>query len=108
MDLVLPSTSCYAQTMGGWAYIMSNKPNGILYVGVTADLSRRVYEHRESLYKGFTKRYRLKTLVFYEFYDDIREAIQRETTMKSWLRGWKVRLIHSLNPEWRDLYPDLA
>jgi putative endonuclease len=94
--------------MGGWVYMMSNKPNGTLYVGVTADLSRRVYEHKEGLQRGFTKRYGLKTLVFYEPYDDIRTAIQREKTIKTWPRGWKVRLIHTLNPEWRDLYADLA
>jgi putative endonuclease len=94
--------------MGGWVYMMSNKPNGILYVGVTADLARRVYEHKEGLYRGFTKRYGLKTLVFYEAYDDIRIAIQREKTIKGWPREWKVRLIHALNPEWRDLYGDLA
>jgi len=92
---------------GGCVYILSNKPNGILYVGVTSDLIQRVYQHREGLVKGFSKTYGLKLLVYYEQYDDIRIAIQREKTMKHWPRAWKVRLIHKLNPEWKDLYPDL-
>ena len=91
----------------GCIYILSNKPNGILYVGVTNDLVRRIYQHREGVVKGFTKRYRLKRLVYYEQYDDIRIAIQREKTMKHWPRAWKVRLIHGLNPNWDDLYPSL-
>ena len=93
---------------GGWVYIMTNHANGELYVGVTANLSRRVYEHREGLIPGFTKRYGLKRLVYYEQYDDIRSAIQREKNLKHWSRAWKVRLILDSNPEWRDLYDDLA
>ncbi len=93
---------------GGWVYIMTNHANGVLYVGVTANLSRRVYEHREGLIAGFTKRYGLKRLVYCEQYDDIRSAIQREKNLKHWSRAWKVRLILDLNPEWRDLYDDLA
>ncbi len=94
--------------MGGWVYIMTNKRDGTLYIGVTSDLARRVYEHREGLFRGFTKRYGLKHLVYYESYSDIRDAIQRETTMKHWSRAWKVRLIHGFNPEWDDLYKTLA
>jgi putative endonuclease len=67
---------------GGWVYIMTNRPNGTLYTGVTNDLSRRAFEHREGLYDGFTKRYGLKRLVWYECYEDIRDAIQRERNMK--------------------------
>ena len=93
---------------GGWIYIMTNRANGVLYVGVTSNLSRRVHEHREGLIDGFTKRYGLKRLVYYEAYDDIRRAIQREHNMKHWPRAWKVRLILDMNPEWRDLYEDLA
>lgn len=93
---------------GGWVYIMTNRANGVLYVGVTADLSRRAYEHREGLIKGFTRRYGLKRLVYFERYDDIWTAIQREKNMKHWSRAWKVRLILDFNPEWRDLYEDLA
>ncbi len=94
--------------MGGAVYIMTNKPNGTLYVGVTSDLSRRVFEHREGIYPGFTKDYGLKMLVYYEHFDDIREAIQREKTMKHWRRTWKVQLILELNPVWADLYETLA
>lgn len=93
---------------GGWVYIMTNRANGVLYVGVTADFSRRAYEHREGLIKGFTRRYGLKRLVYFERYDDIWTAIQREKNMKHWSRAWKVRLILDFNPEWRDLYEDLA
>jgi putative endonuclease len=92
---------------GGWVYIMSNRRNGTLYTGVTADLSRRIWEHREGLYKGFTQQYGLKRLVYYERYEDIRDAIQREHNMKHWPRAWKVRLIHGMNPEWDDLYETL-
>lgn len=93
---------------GGWVYMMTNRPNGTLYIGVTSDLSRRVYEHREGLVPGFTKRYGLKRLVWHTRFEDIRDAIQHEKNMKHWLRGWKVRLILQENPEWRDLYEELA
>jgi putative endonuclease len=93
---------------GGWVYIMTNRPNGTLYLGVTSDLARRVWEHREGVIEGFTKRYGLKGLVWYEPHDDIRTAIQREKNMKHWPRAWKVRLILDMNPEWRDLYDGLA
>jgi len=92
---------------GGWVYIMTNHPNGTLYTGVTADISRRAYEHREGLCEGFTKQYRLARLVWYEFHDGISAAIQREKNMKHWPRAWKVRPILAMNPEWRDLYLDL-
>ncbi len=84
---------------GGWVYILTNRPNGTLYLGVTADLSRRVWEHREGRGGTFTRRYRLKRLVWYEPYADIRDAIQRERTMKHWPRTWKVRLILAMNPD---------
>jgi putative endonuclease len=92
---------------GGWVYFMSNRRDGVLYVGVTANLSRRVWEHREGLIDGFTRRYGLKWLVYYERFEDIRDAIQREKTIKHWPRAWKVRLIHGMNPEWDDLYETL-
>jgi putative endonuclease len=92
---------------GGWLYIMTNRPNGTLYTGVTADISRRAFEHREGLVKGFTKRYGLKRLVYTEFYESIGDAIQREHNIKHWSRAWKVRLILDANPEWRDLYEEL-
>jgi putative endonuclease len=93
---------------GGWVYIMTNQPNGTLYLGVTNDLARRAFEHREGSSRGFTHLYGLKRLVWYEPHDDIRTAIQREKTMKHWPRTWKVRLILEMNPDWRDLYEDLA
>jgi putative endonuclease len=93
---------------GGWVYIITNKPNGILYAGVTSNLARRTFEHREGLISGFSKRYGLKRLVYCERYDDIRLAIQREKTLKHWPRAWKVRLIRDMNPEWNDLYDQLA
>ena len=92
---------------GGWVYILTNRSNGVLYVGVTNDLIRRVWEHRKGLVEGFTRRYGLKTLVYFELYDDIRQAIQREKNIKHWSRTWKVRIILRENPEWRDLYDSL-
>ena len=89
---------------GGWTYIMTNKPNGILYVGVTSDLARRIWEHREGLADGFTKRHGLKRLVYVERHDEIVRAIQREKNLKHWSRAWKVGLILAENPEWCDLY----
>jgi putative endonuclease len=87
---------------------MTNRPNGTLYVGVTSDLSRRIWEHREGVTGGFTTRYGLRRLVYVEPYDDIRTAIQREQNLKHWPRAWKVRLILDTNPGWNDLYPLLA
>jgi putative endonuclease len=92
---------------GGWLYFMTNRRDGILYAGVTSNLPSRAFQHREGVIKGFTKRYALKRLVYYEYFDDIRDAIQREKTIKHWPRAWKVRLIHSMNPDWDDLYDTL-
>jgi putative endonuclease len=92
---------------GGWIYIMTNRPNGTLYIGVTNDIVRRTYEHRTGIGSAFTKRYRLHRLVYFERHEDILGAIQRETNMKDWPRGWKARLISHNNPDWRDLYDDL-
>ena len=92
---------------GGWVYFVTNKRNGILYVGVTSNLPARVYQHREALIDGFTKQYGLKQLVYYEVFDDIRLAIAREKAIKHWPRAWKVRLIHGMNPEWKDLFDTL-
>ena len=92
---------------GGWIYIMTNRPNGTLYVGVTNNIVRRAYEHRSGVMDGFTKRYKLHRLVFFEWHDDIVTAIQREKNLKEWPRAWKARLIGHGNPDWRDLYDDL-
>lgn len=91
----------------GYVYLLTNKPNGVLYTGVTSDLARRVYEHKQKLFEGFTKKYGLDTLVYYEVYDSITEAIVREKAIKAWKRAWKVRLILQSNPEWNDLYDTL-
>jgi putative endonuclease len=91
-----------------WVYIVTNRPNGTLYVGVTTDLARRIWEHREGLMDGFTKRYGLKRLVYVEPHVDISSAIQRERNMKHWPRTWKVRLILATNSAWRDLYEELV
>ena len=89
-------------------YILASKPRGTLYVGVTNDLVRRTHEHREGLLEGFAKRYRLKMLVHFERFDAPRPAIQREKNIKHWSRSWKLGLVESANPQWRDLYRDIA
>ena len=91
--------------MGGYVYILANDSNGTLYIGVTNDLIRRVFEHREEVAEGFTKKYGVKRLVHFEQFDDISTAIQREKTLKRWSRAWKIELIEKANPEWDDLYP---
>jgi putative endonuclease len=93
---------------GGWVYIVTNKPNGTLYVGVTAELQRRAWEHREGVVEGFTKRYQLKRLVYAERHEDIRDAIHREKRLKYWPRQWKINLIRKDNPDWADLYESLT
>jgi len=95
-------------TKGGWVYIVTNRPNGILYVGVTADIARRAWEHREGLQEGFTRRYGLTRLVFAERHEEIAAAISREKAIKGWRRAWKTRLIIAQNPDWQDLYERLV
>ena len=92
---------------GGWVYIMTNRPNGTLYTGVTADLSRRAYEHREGLAPGFNKKYGVKMLIHFEEHESIIAAIQHEKNIKHWSREWKIDLIISMNPAWRDLYDEI-
>jgi putative endonuclease len=93
---------------GGWVYIVTNRTDGTLYVGVTSDLARRAWEHREGVAAGFTQKYRLKRLVWAERHEDIRGAIQREKNLKHWPRAWKLDLIVAGNPDWSDLYDNLA
>ena len=81
---------------------------GTLYIGVTSDLVKRVYEHKQDLVEGFTKRYRVHTLVYYELFEDMSQAIGREKQLKKWQRAWKIELIERMNPEWRDLYADIV
>jgi putative endonuclease len=85
-------------------YILASKPNGVLYTGVTSDLWSRMYDHVTGAFEGFTKKYGVKTLVYYEMHDTMDAAIRREKRIKEWQRAWKVRLINSFNPEWRDMY----
>lgn len=92
----------------GYVYIMTNRPNGTLYIGVTSDLVKRVYEHRTGAASGFTKRYGLKQLVYFEAHADIATAIAREKAMKFWRRAWKVKRIDDMNPAWRDLFDEIA
>jgi len=91
----------------GWAYILASARNGTLYVGSATDLFFRIYEHREKLRPGFTSRYGVTMLVWYEAYPSIIEARHREYANKKWRRAWKLALIESINPEWRDLYDEL-
>jgi putative endonuclease len=88
-------------------YIMANQPNGTLYVGVTSDLLSRIYDHQQSRFDGFAKKYGCKTLVWWEEHHDINLAIKREKQLKAWERKWKLELIEKENPTWRDLYDDL-
>ena len=92
----------------GFVYILTNKRGGTLYIGVTSDLPKRIYEHKEGVGGGFTKRYGLKILAYYEVFEEITEAINREKQLKKWNRAWKIELIEKVNPQWRDLYDELA
>jgi len=85
--------------MGGWVYIMTNRRNGTLYIGVTSDLVRRVWEHREGVGRQFVRRCALHRLVYFEHHEDIRTAIQRKTSLKRWPRAWKVRLLAAQKPD---------
>ncbi|MCX8996693.1 GIY-YIG nuclease family protein [Rhizobiaceae bacterium BDR2-2] len=94
--------------MSGFVYIVASQPRGTLYIGVTSDLERRIYEHREGLVPGFTSRYGCTKLVWYEEHDRIGSAITREKSIKRWYRQWKIALIEGFNPDWRDLYEDFS
>ena len=85
-------------------YILASARDGILYIGVTSDIYGRMAEHHQGLIEGFTKKYGVKMLVYYEFFETMPEAIQREKRLKEWKRAWKVRLVNSMNPEWRNLF----
>ena len=87
-----------------YVYVLANKPRGTTYVGVTSNLVERVWQHKQEQADGFTKRYGLKSLVWYEQHEDVQEAILREKQIKNWNRLWKIELIESGNPEWNDLY----
>ena len=88
-------------------YILASKKNGTLYIGVTSDLAKRLFEHKSDLVEGFTKKYQVHDLVYYEVADDIHVAISREKQLKKWKREWKIELIEKENPEWLDLSEEL-
>ncbi|MBI4709466.1 MAG: GIY-YIG nuclease family protein [Candidatus Portnoybacteria bacterium] len=90
-----------------YVYILAGKRNGALYIGVTSDLKKRVWEHKNNIIEGFTKKYKVHGLVYFEQTNDIRSAIRKEKQLKKWNRKWKLDLIEKSNPEWRDLYDDL-
>jgi putative endonuclease len=91
-----------------WVYILASRPRGTLYTGVTSNLVRRIYEHREGFVDGFTREHNVKMLVHYEPHATPMNAIQREKNIKYWSRKWKIDLIRSLNPDWRDLWRTLS
>ena len=91
-----------------FVYIIASKRNGTLYIGVTNDLVKRVYEHKQGLVEGFTKKYKVDRLVFFEETNDVESAIIREKQMKKWNRKWKIELIEKQNPEWKDLYEGMV
>jgi len=91
-----------------FVYILASKRNGTMYVGVTGNLANRIYEHKEDLRDGFSKKYGIHHLVWFEEYGDVQDAIVREKRIKKWRRAWKMELIEKMNPEWRDLYPDIV
>lgn len=93
---------------GGWTYIMTNRPRGVLYIGVTAYLAQRIDQHRQSRGSAFCRRYGLNRLVLAESHDGIGQAIAREKALKAWKRDWKIRLIEETNPEWLDLFDQIV
>jgi putative endonuclease len=88
-------------------YILASNKNGTLYVGVTSDLVKRIWEHKNDLVEGFTKRYKVHNLVWYELHNNMDAAIEREKNMKEWKRTWKINLIEKDNPNWNDLYDSI-
>jgi putative endonuclease len=91
-----------------YVYILASKRNGTLYISVTNNLIRRVYEHKNDLINGFAKKYKVHMLVYYEHANDIYSAIQREKRLKKWERKWKIELIETMNPDWHDFYEELV
>ncbi len=91
-----------------YVYILASKKRGTLYIGVTSDLVKRIFEHKNNFVEGFTQKYHVHQLVYYEVFEDINNAILREKQLKKWNRVWKFELIENFNPEWRDLYNEVA
>lgn len=88
-------------------YILASKRNGTLYIGITSNLIKRVWEHKNNLVEGFTKQYNIHILVYFEETSDVESAILKEKKLKNWHRDWKINLINSFNPNWKDLYQDI-
>lgn len=93
--------------MSGYLYILSNRKNGTLYIGATADIEKKIWEHQQKVVSGFSDKYNLTNLVYYETFDNVLLARARERTLKKWNRSWKIALIEKMNPGWRDLYRDI-
>lgn len=91
-----------------FVYILASQKNGTLYTGFTSNLIKRIYEHKNDLTPGFTRKYGVKTLVYFEMTNNVQEAIKREKNIQAWKRSWKIRLIERSNPNWRDLYPEIS
>jgi putative endonuclease len=91
-----------------YVYILASQRNGTLYVGMTNDLVRRCYEHKHDMVDGFTKKYQVHILVYFEMHNDVSEALKREKQLKKWNRSWKIRLIEEKNPEWMELYDSIV
>ena len=89
-------------------YILAKAQNSTFYIGITSDLPKRVWEHKTEIADGFTKKYGIKTLVYYEIFEDPEHAIQREKRLKRWPRSWKIKVIEEMNPDWKDLYEDIC
>jgi putative endonuclease len=102
------TAAAMARDRNYWVYIVANGLGGTLYIGVTNDLIRRVHEHKNKVAEGFTKKYDVDRLLYFEAFDDIENAIRREKRLKKWNRAWKIRLIEETNPNWTDLYPSIA
>ena len=107
----IKNTSLYLEEAMEWqpcVYILTNKENGTLYVGVTSNLPKRIWQHKNKLIEGFSKRYNLDRLVWYEIHEDILSAITREKVIKYWKRQWKLEAINNFNPTWKDLYKEIV
>lgn len=91
-----------------YIYILASKKNGTLYIGVTSNLQKRVWEHKNNFVKGFTEKYNVHLLVYYEQFENIEQAIIKEKQLKKWKRYWKIKLINTMNPVWNDLYSDIG
>ncbi len=91
-----------------YVYILAKTHNSTFYVGITSDLPKRIWEHKNEVADGFTKKYGIKTLVYFEIFDDPENAIRREKRLKKWPRAWKIKIIEETNPDWKDLYEDIC